>query len=73
LDKHNPDEFEIVGCADADIVPNDWNGMSENFVKLYYEQGNTGSYKTGIRLACYFTNNGLAKVPYKRILIRKKQ
>lgn len=66
-----PVEFEIVGCADADILPNGWNGMSENFIKTYYNQGNTGSYKEGNRLACYI-HNGKAKVPFKRILIKKK-
>lgn len=64
-------EFEIIGCADADIVPNGWNGMSENFITTYYNQGNTGSYKEGNRLACYI-HNGKAKVPFKRILIRRK-
>lgn len=64
-------QFEIVGCADADIVPNGWQGMTANFVELYYKQGNTGSYKEGNRLASYIDNNGMAKVPYKRLLIKK--
>jgi hypothetical protein len=71
LDKYCPSQFEIVGCADADIVPNGWCGMSADFVKTYYAQGNTGSYKEGNRLAS-FIHNGKAKVPFKRILIRKK-
>ena len=72
MDKYNPKQFEILGCADADIVPDQWRGMSADFVKLYYEQGNTGSYKEGNRLACY-RKNGIAKVPYKRILIRRRK
>lgn len=44
--------------------------MTKEFVKLYYEQGNTGSYKEGNRL-CSLIDNGIAKVPYKRILIQK--
>ena len=71
LDKYNPEQFEIVGCADADITPDGWSGMSEDFVKLYYAQGNTGSYKAGNRLACYITADGKAKVPFKRILIKR--
>ena len=69
FEKHNPDQFKIVGCADANIVPDGWNGMSKQFVDLYYEQGNTGSYKEGNRLACYISSDGLAIVPYKRIII----
>lgn len=70
LYKSCPTQFEIVGCADADIVPTDWKGMSAEFIKTYYAQGNTGQYKAGNRLACYIYN-GIAKVPYKRILIRR--
>ena len=70
LGKHNPNQFEIIGCADADITPSGWKGMSKEFVELYYKQGNTGSYKEGNRLT-HFVENGKAKVPYKRLLIRK--
>lgn len=72
LDKYCPTQFEIVGCADANVVPTDWKGMSAEFIKTYYAQGNTGSYKEGNRLASYI-HNGIAKVPYKRILIRRKK
>lgn len=71
LDKYNQDEFEIVGCADANVVPSGWRGASKEFVDLYYQQGNTGQYHEGNRLACYI-KNGKAKVPYKRILICRK-
>lgn len=71
LDKYCPEQFEILGCADADVVPQGWKGMTNDFVKLYYEQGNTGSYKEGNRLTCYI-HKGKAKVPFKRILIRRK-
>lgn len=70
LDKYCPNQFRILGCADANIVPIDWKGMSAEFIKTYYAQGNTGSYKEGNRLASYI-HNGIAKVPYKRILIQK--
>ena len=73
LDQYNPEQFEIIGCADADIVPDGWKGMSDRFVELYYKQGNTGSYKEGNRLAHYIDCNGYVKVPYKRILIRLKK
>ncbi len=72
FEKYNPDQFEIIGCADADIVPDEWQGMSQKFVDLYYLQGNTGSYKQGNRLACYISHAGEAKVPFKRVLIRNK-
>lgn len=70
LDKYSPEQFEIVGCADANIVPRGWKGISKKFVDLYYSQGNTGQYNEGNRLACYI-KNGKAKVPYKRVLIKR--
>ena len=70
MEKYNPNQFKIIGCADANIVPDGWKGMPKKFVDLYYEQGNTGSYKEGNRLACYINSDGLAIVPYKRIIIK---
>lgn len=72
LDKYCPDQFEIIGSADADVTPPGWKGMTKDFVDLYYAQGNTASLKEGNRLAHYVSSAGDAKVPYKRILIRKK-
>lgn len=72
LDKYCPEQFEIIGCADADITPIGWKGMTKEFIDLYYAQGNTASLKEGNRLAHYVSSAGYAKVPYKRILIRKK-
>ena len=68
---HCNNQFKIVGNADADILPIGWKGMSESFVNDYYKQGNTGSYRSGNRLAHYRESNGLVKVPFKRILIQK--
>lgn len=73
LHKYNPNQFEIVGCADANVIPNGWKGATKEFVDLYYAQGNTGSYKEGNRLANLIDKDGYAKVPYKRILIRHKR
>lgn len=73
LHKYNPNQFEIVGCADANVIPNGWKGATKEFVDLYYAQGNTGSYKEGNRLANLIDKDGYAKVPYKRILIRHKK
>lgn len=65
--------YEIVGCPDANVLPDGWRGMTKEFVDLYYAQGNTGQYQEGQhRFAYYVTNEGMAKVPYKRILIRRK-
>ncbi|MBR0061521.1 MAG: hypothetical protein IJP68_08575, partial [Selenomonadaceae bacterium] len=73
LEQYNPNQFEILGCPHAKVLPENWRGMSEKFIKLYYEQGNTGSYRVGHRLLSYIDANGKAKVPYARILIRRRR
>lgn len=73
ISKYCPEQFEIVGSIDADILPDGWKGITNDFVKIYYEQGNTGSIREGNRLANYIDGSGNAVVPYKRILIRRKK
>ncbi|MBO7733611.1 MAG: hypothetical protein J6S67_13685, partial [Methanobrevibacter sp.] len=72
FDKYNPSQFEIVGCAAANVVPNGWKGMSKEFIDLYYSQGGTGQCNEGKVLEHYITNDGKARLVYKRILIKRK-
>ena len=72
LGKYNPEQFEIVGCPDADVLPEGWNGMPQWFIDAYYNQGNTGSYKEGNRLDA-FVKDEKAVVAFKRLLIKNKK
>lgn len=69
--KYCPEQFEIVGCPAANVVPEGWKGMSKEFVDLYYTQGGTGQYQEGKRLE-HYTKDGKAIIPYSRILIKRK-
>ena len=71
IDKWNPEQFELIGLPNIGIVPEGWNGMTEEFIKLYYEQGNTGCIEIGNKNG-YFIKDGKAIVPYVRLLIKKK-
>lgn len=66
------ENIEIVGSGSADDLPAGYKLMSKEFVDLYYSQGGTGQYQEGKRLEHYI-KNGQAKVPYARILIRRKR
>ena len=70
---YNPKQFDIIGSANANVLPNGWSGMTKEFVDLYYSQGGTGQYQVGNRLEFYITKDGKAKTPYKRILIKLKK
>lgn len=73
LDKHNPDEFEVVGFSQGDLfIDAGGKGASEQIVKDYYDQGNKGQISVGWKHAIYYDNNGKVVAPYQRILIRKK-
>ena len=38
LDRYCPEQFEIVGCPDADVLPDGWEGMPQWFIDAYYNQ-----------------------------------
>ena len=69
LDKYCPEQFKIVGCPAANVVPEGWKGMSKEFVNLYYAQGGTGQYQEG-KILEHYTKDGKAIIPYRRILIK---
>lgn len=69
LDKYNPNQFEIIELSR--YLRTDW--MSSQFVKDYYEQGNTGAIHEWHPDLCYYSPEGKAIVPYMRILICKKK
>ena len=72
LDKYNPDQFEILGMpASADTMGKPVQ-LGDAFMKEYRKQGGTGHFSANMYGVWYFDNKGKAKVPYVRILIRKK-
>lgn len=70
MDKYSPEQFEIIGHPQSQILPEGWKGVSQEFVDLYYEQGNTGQISAGWINPVYVNKDGKAVVPYQRILIR---
>ena len=70
LDKYNPAQFEIISMSrDAP----GYTGMRKEFLDDYFAQGGTGSMKPGHPDLGYYTADGKAVVPYRRILIRSKK
>ena len=74
LDKFNPDQFDILGTSDNGIVDDEFKttrGLTKQFVDDYYRAGGTGAYKEGNPTAGFY-ENGVAKMAYKRIFIRRR-
>jgi len=74
MDKYNPEQFEILGYEreDENIQVGIAN-MPEDFLQRYRAQGGTGHYTKGMKMLCLYDREGKAKIPFSRILIRRKQ
>ena len=74
LDKYNPEQFEILGYEREDEnIKVGIKTMPEAFLNKYREQGGRGHYTKGMKMLCYYSKEGIAKIPFSRILIRRKQ
>jgi len=75
LDKHSPEQFEIVGTSDNGLIEDKYKttpGLSKQFVDDYYKAGGTGAYKEGNPTAGLYINN-VATMIYKRIFIKHRK
>lgn len=73
IDVYNPEQFEILGYEREDEnIKVGISNMPEEFLTKYRKQGGTGHYTKGMKMLCYYDNNGKAKIPFSRILIRNK-
>jgi hypothetical protein len=73
IDVYNPDQFEILGYEREDEnIHVGIQTMPEEFLATYRKQGGTGHYTKGMKMLCYYDENGKAKIPFSRILVRNK-
>ena len=73
LNYYNPNQFEIIGLGYGELAKQiGITPIGKEFLSLYFTQGNKGNYVPNNVLCCYIDNKGNAKIPYARILIRKR-
>jgi hypothetical protein len=72
LGEYNPDQFEIIGSSVVKETMPVPVQLGEDFISKYRNQGGTGHFSANMYGLCYYTDEGIAKVPYARILIRRK-
>lgn len=76
LDKYNPEQFEIIGCADyTGKYGSDEIGIGrigEEWIEKYRAQGGKGHYTANMTSLVYYDTSGNAKNTFKRILIRRR-
>lgn len=75
LDSYNPEQFEIIGLSQGKLYMsiNGAKGISDKFREDYKNQGGKGSLGKNHPMLCYYDITGKAKVPFSRILIRRKK
>lgn len=74
MDFYCPEQFEIIGYEREDEnIQVGIRNMPEEFLALYRSQGGRGHYTKGMKMLCYIDHEGLAKIPFSRILIRYKK
>lgn len=73
LDKHNPDQFEILGNSDdmdsmraLGVAP-----LGKEFITAYRDRGGRGHYSPGMRMLGL--DEPEARVVFKRIVVQRKQ
>lgn len=69
FDRYSPDQFEIL--AMSRYVPR-YDGMCASFLADYFAQGGTGAVYPGHPDLGYYTSDGKAIVPYRRVLVRNR-
>ena len=74
FDKYSPQQFEIIGLGQGslyrELTP---KGLNKEFVNNYYENGGTGSISENHPILGYYNEEGVATIPYMRIIIKHKK
>lgn len=72
LQKYCPEQFTIIGLTCTAETMDKPVQLGDAFMKKYKEQGGTGHFSSNMYGVCYYDNDGKAKVPFARIIIKKK-
>lgn len=76
MDKYNPNQFDIIGCADyTGKYGSDDIGIKrigEKWIQVYRKNGGKGHYTANMTSLVYFDADGNARNTFKRILVRNK-
>lgn len=72
LEHWSPRQFDILGKQnDLKHLP-DIKPLGEDFITMYRGQGGKGHFSKNMYLLCFIDREGKARIPYGRVLIRKK-
>lgn len=69
FDRYSPDQFEVLSLSR--YIPG-YGGLSESFLADYFAQGNVSHVHPGHPDLGYYTADGKAVVPYRRVLVRNR-
>jgi hypothetical protein len=71
---YNPNQFEIIWYEREDENIKAWiSNMPESFLENYRKHWWTWHYTKWMKMLCFYDKNWLPKIPFSRILIRRKK
>lgn len=72
LQKYNSKQFDLLGLTSGYTLMYQPVMLGDEFIDLYKKQGGTGHYSANMYGMWYIDNNGKVKIPYRKLLIRRK-
>jgi len=73
MDKYNPEQFEILWYEREDENIKVWiKNMPKSFLDSYKKHWWKWHYTSWMKMLCFYTSDWIPKIPFSRILIRKK-
>lgn len=74
IDKYNPNQFELLWYEREDENIQVWiKNMSKSFLDDYRKYWGKWHYTSWMKMLCYYDNNRIPRIPFSRILIRRKK
>lgn len=74
MNQYNPKQFEILGYEREDENIQVWiKNMPKEFLEKYREFWWKWHYTSGMKMLCFYDENWKPKIPFSRILIKRKK
>lgn len=71
INDYSPEQFKIIGCMNLPETLPELKPLGKEWVDKYFSQGGRGHVSPNMMSLCFYTNDGIAKRPYDRIIIQR--
>lgn len=64
-------KFKILGLSGSEIIPENYQSLGEIFIKEFKKKNPNTCYSETTKHLGYYDSQGVARVPYTRVLIQR--